>query len=389
MAVEALGGMGLMGTGSTLLNIQLAILAILGANGWPDWTMLGLSTVIQMVFFIIWIAVTRPSLPAKGDSKWVVLAGVFFVGSFVLMIVSVRLGVPLGDFAALNSANVVFAAFIGRIFLREALRWAHLLAVVCTIGGAILISQPEIIFGRSGDTSINGLGYAVAVISGLCDAFIYISVRKAGETSPWWINLSFTAQAGVVLVGTAPIVDGFPVQHLLATPWESLGWIVLYTCIGLTSLVMFTLASQWCPAAISATVDTATRMVVGYALQVLLFGASLNVPTVLGATLMFSSVAAMTVMQIFADGAATEPVETSASTSQPVENTSKIPPQLAGSTAVCDDESDNESLASFIACEFMGTPLRERALRQRCHAAGNLPPQVVGVMAAVSGAASA
>jgi len=312
MAIKALGGMCLMGVGSTLLNIQLAILAVLGAAGWPDWTMLGVSTILMMVFFVTGIAIARPALPAKEDGKWVLLAGVFFVGSFVLMIVAIRLGVPLGDFAALNSANVVFAAFIGRIVLREALRWGHLLAVVCTIGGAILISQPEMIFGSNGANTVNALGYGVALVSGLCDACIYISVRKAGDTSPWWINLSFTAQAGLVLIGTAPIVDGFPVARLLSTPWESLGWIGLYTCMGLTSLIMFTLASQWCPAAISATVDTATRMVVGYLLQVLFFGAFLNVPTVLGATLMFSSVAAMTVMQIIADGASTEPTESDA-----------------------------------------------------------------------------
>lgn len=382
MPIQALGGMSLMAGGSTLLNVQLAMLAILAKAGWPDWTLLGISTAIMMLCFAVWAGVSRPALPEKGASKWVLLSGLFFVGSFVLMIVAVRMGVPLGDFAALNSANVVFAAFIGRVFLRESLRWGHLVAVACTVGGAVLIAQPELLFGSSETSTANGLGYAIAVVSGLCDACIYISVRKAGDTSPWWINLSFTAQAGLVLLCTAPMVDGFPLQRLMSTPLVTLGVLALYTCIGMTSLVMFTMASQWCPAAISATVDTATRMVVGYAMQVLFFGASLNLPTVLGAALMFCSVGAMTVMQMVADSSSTEATESAASTNASEDN-SKVDKGAA------DEESDTDSLASFIACEFMGTPLRERALRQRCHVGVTLPAQAIGVMAAVAGTASA
>merc|ERR1712217_953737 len=107
----------------------------------------------------------------------------------------------------------------------------------------------------------------------------------------------------------------------------------------------------------------------------------LNVPTVVGATLMFCSVAAMTLMQMVTDGASTEPVESTVGTVPPSESSSQISQHTSATATTVDDDSDTDSLASFIACEFMGTPLRERALRQRCHVGGNLPAQVVGVVA--------
>merc|ERR1712003_372612 len=108
-------------------------------------------------------------------------------------------------------------------------------------------------------------------------------------------------QTSVVILASAALADGLPLGMFAARPLEATGWLVTYSALGVVTSVAFCYASQWCPAAISATVDTATRMIVGYAMQTLFFGASLEWLTVCGAMLMFVSVAAMTVTQILAE----------------------------------------------------------------------------------------
>mmetsp|Transcript_29860 Transcript_29860/g.46593 ORF Transcript_29860/g.46593 Transcript_29860/m.46593 type:complete len:390 (-) Transcript_29860:84-1253(-) len=357
-----------------LLNVQLAMMSKLLELGWPDFSLLGAAMVLQGASVAVWLVTAPPPIPTLHECKWVLLAGVSFAGSFSLMVFAVRAGVPIGDFAALNSANVVFAAFLGRIFLKEALRSVHFMAVFSSMVGAVLISKPVVFFGHVEERDVNSawIGYLLALGSGFCDACIYICSRKCAASSPGLVLLSFTAIGSMVMIACAPFVlESFEsaVEPFLASPMEGLGWLAATYAIGVLSLLMFTLAAQWCPAAVSATVDTATRMISGYAAQVFLFGASLDPFTFGGAGLMLCSVVAMALLQP-SNPSPEECVRHDDFTSCTSESeASKRSCRTDGIEVEEGDnpinEEDSESLASFVAAEFTGSLSHHMSVRFR------------------------
>lgn len=165
-----------------------------------------------------------------------------------------------------------------------------------------------------------------------------------------------------------------------AFPWEACGWVAASFAVSSGSLVMFTFAAQWCPASLSATVDTATRMSTGYLAQVLLFAASVSGFTIGGAALMFVSVVTMTLVQTSSSDAETSyPTDVSVAT---------LESSTSGETKHSEDNDDEEteSLASFVAAEFAAadphpTPLRLRRLAAK---SADLPARTIGALAAVT-----
>lgn len=377
----AVRGMLLMVGSGVVLNIELAILGKLAQSGWPDFPILGFALAAHAACLAAWLVVSQPLLPNLQDCTWLVLAGVCFSASVATMVFAVRMGLPMGDFAALNSANVVFAAFLGRAFLQERLHWLHFVAVGSTVAGAVLISKPAIIFGSDKEAGSMWLAYVLAIISGFFDAGTYICCRKCHNcSSDNFVILSFTALSSMTVFACTPLVMESVTNiwaPFIASPWEGAGWLGLMCILSGASLTCYSLAAQWCPAAVSATVDTATRMSSGYAAQVLLFDASLGPFTIGGAALMFVSVVIMALVQ-------TPPAaeETTAAQIAPFDD-------IAAPKAEDDDE--NESLASFVAAEFAGAYPHPEALRLRRTSANTveLPARTIGIQGLGAGAPSA
>ena len=59
------------------------------------------------------------------------------------------------DNIALSHTNIIFTALFARIFLKEKLNISHLIALLLTIGGALLISKPSFIFGKVTTIELN------------------------------------------------------------------------------------------------------------------------------------------------------------------------------------------------------------------------------------------
>lgn len=355
-------GILLMMCSGTLLNVLLGICQHLVSIGWPDLFIMAVDNAIVALLALTWLLAHRPALPERSEIKWIFAAGFAFTMSYVCMLLAVRIGISLGDFASLNSTNVVFAALLGRIFLSEPLQAPHVAAAVSSVVGATLISQPEALFGNSGGSAAPWFAYLFAMLSGLGDAGIYICSRRLSDMSPAYLVLSFNAQSAVASFACAASVEGGMAMHLLAAaPLEAVGWVLGSASVYLISLVVFTLASQWCPAAVSATTDTATRMIVGYGAQLLLGAAPLDGLTLAGAALMLCGVVVMALAR------------TPESVDAPEKETSQ-PSAAADATAehvvseIDDACSDTSSLVSFIASEFTNVapqPWGSSHLRQR------------------------
>eukprot|EP00928_Gymnodinium_smaydae_P023008 TRINITY_DN19151_c0_g1_i1.p1 TRINITY_DN19151_c0_g1~~TRINITY_DN19151_c0_g1_i1.p1 ORF type:complete len:390 (+),score=55.39 TRINITY_DN19151_c0_g1_i1:49-1170(+) len=340
-----LWGVLLMIGAAILFNVQLVVITYVTESGWSDLTLLGITSVLFVLLLIPYILFGRRPLPARKESLWIFAVGAFMSLSSISMVIALQLHVQIGDFAALNSSNVVFAALLGRIFLGERLNLGHIIAVVCSLAGAVLISKPAALFGSEQQTSNHPfwIGSVISLFSGLSDACVYISSRRCAKASPEYVMLSFNIQLIVVFVAAAFASQTWSVVQFVQAPWLGIGWISALFASLIIGGPMFTLAAQQCPAAISATVDTATRMMSGYLFQVVLFGATIDGFTAAGAMLMLASVAAMTLMQLFFPS------------SMDHEQSNTAAPVVAEAGAEVECEDDTDSLVSFAASEFTCT----------------------------------
>jgi len=303
---------------------------------------------VSCLFVAAYLIVNRKGEPPKGEKRWTLSAGLFMAMSMVLLITSVKLGTPIGDMSSLVSINVVVSALLGRLLLGDPLRWVHAVSALCSLVGALLISRPTILFGRESEAgnipNTAWLGYLVGPVAGFFDACAIISARKCSSTSEWQVALSYYAQAAFLLVilTQVPALEAHPVAKIQASPAEAAMWVGLITVWDLPSMVIYAMAVQALPAALSATVDTTSRIVLGFVADVLLFGGQLHVLTCTGAVLLLFAVAVTAMVR-------EEPLESNRRSDQ------------QGSTETV-AEDDVASVASFAASEFVDVEPSKRDL---------------------------
>jgi len=272
----------------------------------------------------------------RNEVKWVVGRGVCDTCRFVLAIVAAALGAGVGDIGALSSINTVVAALLGRLILKEPLGPLHITAVGLSVAGAVLISNPENLSGNSRATV--WIGYCLALLSGTSWALSFICSRKSLSATSTLITSIGMLQRGVVCwaVSLSPLevasISNVGQRPVLAA--SLLAWLFFVTAAG---NYLATFGGKRCPAAVSATLMTATSMVVGYGAQVFIFDKPPTTLALIGASLMFFAVVAMTLARL-----------------PPRQRKSGEEIELEGSSASIpkDATSPRESLASFVAAEY-------------------------------------
>eukprot|EP00929_Paragymnodinium_shiwhaense_P069017 TRINITY_DN34826_c0_g1_i1.p1 TRINITY_DN34826_c0_g1~~TRINITY_DN34826_c0_g1_i1.p1 ORF type:complete len:382 (-),score=40.51 TRINITY_DN34826_c0_g1_i1:46-1191(-) len=362
----------LAGFGSTG---QLVVSKAMQSAGLPYYQLLSMSSAISCGIFAVLAGLCQAPLPDRKSLKWVLMRGIASAGMLGSMIAAVQLGAPTGDVAAVSSVNTVFAALLGRAFLGEPLQLSHIVAVLCCIGGGVLISKPEILFGSSVG-GVPAVAYLMAVSSGFWQAMIAISARKASKTSPWFLNICATV-VGAVGFGVLPFtpLTDEPALSVLVQRNLDLGalGVVGNTIMFVVVIGASTLAAIMCPAAITATVSVSSRITSGYVADVLIFGVSLDILSCCGAALMLTAVLVM--------ASARKP-----SQETPPESPPESPEagQQSSAAAAADDETD--SLASFIATEFVAEKGYQESVRHRRPTVASdspvaRPPTLFGVSA--------
>lgn len=361
---------------SGVLNTgNLVFSKLLRQSGFPYFRVYGLSCFCALLVALAVLAIQWKGLPGRHHCKWVALRGFFGVMSYILSVIAVYRGTPMGDIATLTSVNMVAAAFLGRLLLGEPLAWIHHVALLCSLVGAVLISKPSFLFPTS-DVGPGWLGYFLALASGFVQACVFISSRKSAGTSAWMHILSAMTQGGVasLFLPLLPGADG-SLDALGEAPLLTLAWIAAVAACLLGTTLTLSVGSMWCPAAVSATVTTAVRMGCSYAAQALFFGEPIELLTLLGAGLMLAGVVAMAGWR-------------SASTAR-AEIQEEVPESPAAGvdeSGSLGDRAETESLASFIAAEFVDPAHHDKPVRQRRSSRGSLEPPAhqIGVMTAVA-----
>jgi len=320
------------------------------------------SCLLIALFVGICLLGTKAEIPSRNAWKWLSISGLFGYASFISSASAVQFGAPLGDIASLTSINIVVAAFLGRAFLGEMLYWVHVVALCCSVVGAFLISSPGIVFGGSSTDLSSLVGYALATFSGFCGACIWVALRKAEDSSPAVFTLVVSTQGALmtpVFLCTGILPD-YPLQIDTIGPLRLVAWLVTMVLVTLSAMSAGGTGARLCPAAVSATVSTCTKMICGYVAQTILFDTMPQPLTLLGAVSMLAGVAVMTVARLPQPVVAASAEADSATDSNTVDTTN------------VDDEveaDETDSFASFISAELVEFALHEKPVRQR-----RLPP---------------
>eukprot|EP00929_Paragymnodinium_shiwhaense_P106892 TRINITY_DN72737_c0_g1_i1.p1 TRINITY_DN72737_c0_g1~~TRINITY_DN72737_c0_g1_i1.p1 ORF type:complete len:384 (-),score=44.81 TRINITY_DN72737_c0_g1_i1:227-1378(-) len=348
MPSVTVGIMFMVGSGVTV-TMLLLLGKIMQSAGWPYYNMLSMSSAMAFGIFALLAGLCRAPFPESKSLKWILIRGISSTATFASTVAAVRLGAPAGDVAALGGVNTVFAALLGRVFLGEPLQLSHIVAVLCCLAGGVLISKPEFLFGVAG-SSVPIFAHLMALVSGFFAAVTSISARKAGKTSPWFLNMSATftgsfAFAALPLTGFLDEPDLSVLQSRLY-----LGGICIFAnALGFVIAIGATTGgSMWCPAAVSATVYVAARLTLGYLADVLILGISVDPLSLCGATLMLGAVVVMACARKPAEDLVVQVSEASEA-GQPSQSL----------------EDETSSLASFIATEFVSEKGHQGRVHQR------------------------
>lgn len=310
--------------------------------------------------------------------KWVYMRGLFGCATYIQILIAVALGAPLGDVSALTSANVVVAALLGRVFLREPLRLLHVIALCCSIVGAVLISKPETLLGIEGQKSSNAwLGYALAIGAGVSSGGLFIAARKSQGISPLILTCSVSTQEGLglLLLLWSGVVSEAPLDLMQTSSVKLVGVFVALLALVFFSCCTLSMGAQLCPASASSTIYTSTSMLLGYAAQVAIHHETPRTITILGTLLMLSAVVLMSIAKCWYpvancgsdDARRGDELDSISSQSSSVNET---------------DDGETESLASFVASEFSGVSLHEHTVRKRVTLAMVVPMQTIGIAVA-------
>mmetsp|Transcript_63544 Transcript_63544/g.100486 ORF Transcript_63544/g.100486 Transcript_63544/m.100486 type:complete len:383 (+) Transcript_63544:73-1221(+) len=338
-------------------NAALVIVLLLVQWGWPMYRMMATSYFFTACSLGVSIVYTWKPLPEKRERKWLILRGLCGALKILFQVLAVRSGTALGDIATFTSINMVFAAFLGRILLKEPLRCVHFVALLSSLAGATLIAKPAFLFGQAidPDTAAAPSGYMFALAAGFVQAAIFICGRKSPGSSLMYHVLSAqSAACMMMLLASYTLLDDVTLTNFEDAPAEGVGWIaLLYFCLIVSSSAL-SAGSKMCPAAVSAMVSTGANMTIGYAVQVFFFGVAPELSTLGGAALMFLGV----VFMVIARAASSSPAidETQAQE----EST-----ETAASSDNRTNDDETESLASFVSSEFAVWAPHEKAARKR------------------------
>jgi len=185
---------------------------------------------------------------------------------------------PLGDATTLLSLYPILTIFLGRLILGEEIKLLQLVAAVCSIVGATLISRPSFLFGYEVNNDVEvrppTLGYVTAIIGSCCASGVIVLIRKAGNVGAHTLQLLFSwAVFGVsfsLLVGFIASLKSADEQWRLPTRHELP--YVLGVCISGTSAhFLLNYTAKLLPATLAGLIRS-SDIFWAYALEVLVLG---------------------------------------------------------------------------------------------------------------------
>lgn len=267
--------------GSSFLWIELAIEEL------PPATMTAERLTLAAVAMLLFLAITRPQRPTRGQVGHLAVLGAVNAGFPIFIISWGQQYVDSGTAAVLNSLTPIFSLLIAGLILKTEL-WSPLrgLGVLVGFAGAVVLASREFAF-NPGPEAIAG---AIAVTAGAASYAVGASYVKhrIRSTDRYVVAGGTLVFAALYVWIGALIADGPPVLPTQPATIIGLLWLGLLGSFFAYILYFFLIAN------LGATVSTmVTYMfpVVGVTLGVVVLGEVLDVRLVLGAALVVLGIA--------------------------------------------------------------------------------------------------
>ena len=216
---------------------------------------------------------------------------------------------PLGDAIAIVSLYPILTAFTARLFLKEKITIIHIIALIISSIGVVLIAQPTVIFGEentnddendngSGSNSKDNMaGYIVGLISAGLGSMVFVLIRLAKDVNVFFLIISH-AVLSVVVCGVILII--FIVCFDNLQTWNSEGifiqpkieiflFFIILAIAGYGGQYTQNKGGQLSPAGISSLMRS-SDIVWSYILQVVFFNTVPNGWTISGATIVMFAI---------------------------------------------------------------------------------------------------
>jgi drug/metabolite transporter (DMT)-like permease len=165
---------------------------------------------------ISYVMVRRAGLSPWGTRKpLLVLRGVAGFSALLCFFYSVT-KLPLADVTVLHFTSPAYTALLAWVFLKESMTRPQIAGLMLSLGGVVLVVQPEALFGAG---ALPVLPVVVALVGSLFTAVAYTTVRKLRESDDALVVIFYFPLIGTPL--SIPLMAG---NAIWPTPPE---WLLL------------------------------------------------------------------------------------------------------------------------------------------------------------------
>lgn len=202
----------------------------------------------------------------------------------------------IGDAVATLSLYPIPTIILARFLLLERIGLLQTSSVILSVSGALLITQPSIIFGGNARSS-NRLGYITGVLGSCTASGVVTLIRKAGLIGAHTLQLLFSW----VLFGSVFSAFGAFWQEWKVPP-DFTCWLYILCMAIFGSLAHFLLnyAGRLIPAGASSVIRS-TNIIWAYIWEVAIFHVHPNITTWCGVALIGSSLFMVALQKIYSE----------------------------------------------------------------------------------------
>ncbi|MFO0644448.1 MAG: DMT family transporter [Polyangiaceae bacterium] len=174
---------------------------LVGEGGAVPWAHVGATRAFTGALIAFAVARARGARLTTRDKKGMWWRSALGTASMVCTFYALsRRGLPLGDTTTLLNLTPVFLAFLTPHLLGERTGGRVFVALVVSLGGAVLLLRPSFLFGGHGHTPDAWLTGGVATLAAIFAAFAMIMLRKLGKTeSPEAVAVHFSLFAAATM----------------------------------------------------------------------------------------------------------------------------------------------------------------------------------------------
>ena len=163
----------------------------------------------RKINFVSYIFSIFPSISTTTRKEWttLILRGVAVSGEIVFYMIALMY-IQSGDGMVLRTTfSSFFGIFFGVLLFGEVLTIVIVVCLVVSVGGLILVCQPEFIFSNENSSDeISGIGIVFVLLSATCRTGDRILMRYSGDINVHWLTMLIIPYSVGVIWGIIQLV---------------------------------------------------------------------------------------------------------------------------------------------------------------------------------------